>query len=104
MITGVGPVKSRIGGAASVVGGAAEALPGTDMSPEEALFSNQVSKSTTCSSMTVEVSSRGAGWPTKDGESKEVVGEEAIQAQTWGNIMVNRTKPQAPRQLAAVRV
>ena len=103
-ITGGGATMSRIGEAVIVVGGDARTLPGTDVSPEEAAFSNRVSNSTTCRSMTVEVSSRAARWSAGDGGSTEVVGGEAIQAQTWGNIMVNRTKPQAPRQLAAVRV
>ena len=103
-ITGVGATMSWIGGAASVVGGDARTLPGTDVSPEEAAFSNRVSKSTTCRSMTVEVSSRAARWSFEDGGATEVVGGEAIQAQAWGNIMANRTKPQVPRQLAAVKV
>ena len=103
-ITGVGATMSWIGGAASVVGGDARTLPGTGVSPEEAAFSNRVSNSTTCRSMTVEVSSRATRWSAGDGGSTEVVGGEAIQAHTWGNIMENSTKPQAPRQRAAVSV
>ena len=79
-ITGVGATMSWIGGAASVVGGDAEELPGTDVSPEEAPFSNRVSKSTTRRNMTVEVSSRGACCPARDGDSKGAVCQEAIQA------------------------
>ena len=51
-ITGIGATMSWIGGAASVVDGDARTLPGTDESPEEAAFSNRVSNSTTCRSMT----------------------------------------------------
>ena len=97
-ITGVGAPMSWIGGPAGEGDGEVGTLAGADVPPGEAFFSNWVSNSTTRCSMTGEVSSRAVRW------SAEGVGGEAIQAQAWGNIMANRTKPQAPRQLAAVRV
>ena len=103
-ITCVGAPMSWIGGPAGEGDGEVGTLAGADVPPEEAFFSNRVSNSTTRCSMTVEVSSRAGRWSTGDGGSTEVVGEEAIQAHTRGNIMENSTKPQAPRQRAAVRV
>ena len=103
-VTGVGAPMSRIGGPTSKGDGDVRTLPGADVPPEEAFFSNRVSNSSTRCSMALEVSSRAVRWSTRDGGSTEVVGEEAIQAHTRGNIMENSTKPQAPRQRAAVRV
>ena len=95
---------SRIGGPTSEGDGDVKTLPGAGVPPEEAFFSNRVSNSATRCRMTVEVSSRADCWFAGDGGSIEVVGEEAIQAHIRGNIMENSTKPQAPRQRAAVSV
>ena len=103
-VTGVGTPMSRIGGPISEGDGDVRTLLGADVPPEEAFFSNRVSNSSTRCSMAVEVSSRAVRWSTRDGGSTEVVGEEAIQAHTRGNIMENSTKPQAPTQRAAVSV
>ena len=97
-ITGVGAAMSCIGGPTDEGDGEVGTLAEADVPPKEAFFSNRVSNASTRSSMTVEVSSRPVRW------SAEGVDGEAIQTQAWGNIMANRTKPQAPRQLAAVKV